>query len=351
MAAPMSFPAARWIRRMAGRTHRRCWTRNPAACKRCCTTVTSTPRPLRRSTWRRCAKSSRNAACCSRRDSTPKLAAGGRARRSRRRLQRDAGPAPPAAGHARARPWSRWITPLQALSSPGKRFDTHFFIASAPARQDARHDAHEAVQSAWMRPRAALESYWRGEIVLAPPQVMSLAHLARHSGVDAMLAEADSPPALRGAALHLRDRGHARHRLSRRRMPSGARSRHARSAAPGAARPAPGAAGRLRGVLALTIGVMEFLTLTALILFGAYLIKSREQKRRVALLASHLGNYQIEHLMEKPDRGLPALPRRKRPRAPRPDLEPAGHQRADAFRPVHALRRRVLEGRLLPMRA
>jgi hypothetical protein len=43
---------------------------------------------------------------------------------------------------------------------------------------------------------------------------------------------------------------------------------------------------------------MEFLTLTALILFGAYLIKNREQKRRVALLASHLGNYQIEHLME-----------------------------------------------------
>ena len=44
---------------------------------------------------------------------------------------------------------------------------------------------------------------------------------------------------------------------------------------------------------------MEVLTLTALILFGAYLIKSREQKRRVVLLASHLGNYQIEHLMEQ----------------------------------------------------
>ena len=44
---------------------------------------------------------------------------------------------------------------------------------------------------------------------------------------------------------------------------------------------------------------MEVLTLTALIFFGAYLIKSREQKRRVALLASHLGNYQIEHLMEQ----------------------------------------------------
>jgi len=43
---------------------------------------------------------------------------------------------------------------------------------------------------------------------------------------------------------------------------------------------------------------MEILTLTALIFFGAYLIKTREQKRRVVLLASHLGNYQIERLME-----------------------------------------------------
>ena len=92
------------------------------------------------------------------------------------------------------RPWSRWITPLQSLSSPGKRFDTRFFVARAPAGQDARHDAHEAVQSAWLRPRAALESYWRGEIALAPPQVMSLAHLARHASVDAILAEAGSRP-------------------------------------------------------------------------------------------------------------------------------------------------------------
>jgi 8-oxo-dGTP pyrophosphatase MutT (NUDIX family) len=92
------------------------------------------------------------------------------------------------------RPWSRWITPLLSLSSPGKRFDTRFFIARAPAGQDALHDAHEAVHSAWLRPRAALESYWRGEIVLAAPQIMSLAHLGRFESVDAMLAEADSRP-------------------------------------------------------------------------------------------------------------------------------------------------------------
>ena len=43
---------------------------------------------------------------------------------------------------------------------------------------------------------------------------------------------------------------------------------------------------------------MESLTLVALIVIGAYLLKSRDQRRRIALLGSHLGNYQIEKLME-----------------------------------------------------
>ena len=54
----------------------------------------------------------------------------------------------------------------------------------------ARHDDHEAIHSVWLRPRAALEAYWRGEIALAPPQIMSLVHLARHASVAAMMAEA-----------------------------------------------------------------------------------------------------------------------------------------------------------------
>ena len=43
---------------------------------------------------------------------------------------------------------------------------------------------------------------------------------------------------------------------------------------------------------------MEAFILTALLLLGAYLLKSREQKRRIVLLAGHLGRYQIEKLME-----------------------------------------------------
>ncbi|VTU40173.1 hypothetical protein H4CHR_04990 [Variovorax sp. PBS-H4] len=43
---------------------------------------------------------------------------------------------------------------------------------------------------------------------------------------------------------------------------------------------------------------MEFLTLAAVLLLAVHLLKTREQKRRILLLASHLGRYQIERLME-----------------------------------------------------
>ena len=43
---------------------------------------------------------------------------------------------------------------------------------------------------------------------------------------------------------------------------------------------------------------MEILTLVALFAAGFYILKSREQRLRIALLASHLGRHQIEKLME-----------------------------------------------------
>jgi 8-oxo-dGTP pyrophosphatase MutT (NUDIX family) len=86
-------------------------------------------------------------------------------------------------------PWSRWITPRMP-SVTNKRFDTRFFVAAIPADQEARHDNHEATESVWVSPRLALEQYWTGKIELAPPQIMSLAHLARHSTVQGVLEEA-----------------------------------------------------------------------------------------------------------------------------------------------------------------
>ncbi|MBI2770170.1 MAG: NUDIX hydrolase [Burkholderiales bacterium] len=86
-------------------------------------------------------------------------------------------------------PWSRWITPRVA-SVVNKRFDTRFFVAAVAPGQQATHDNHEATESAWLSPRAALEQYWQRQIELAPPQIMSLAHLARHGSVQSVLAEA-----------------------------------------------------------------------------------------------------------------------------------------------------------------
>ena len=43
---------------------------------------------------------------------------------------------------------------------------------------------------------------------------------------------------------------------------------------------------------------MEFLVFAMLIAFGVHTLKSRDQRRRIALLGSVLGKYQIEKLME-----------------------------------------------------
>jgi 8-oxo-dGTP pyrophosphatase MutT (NUDIX family) len=95
-------------------------------------------------------------------------------------------------------PWSRWITPT--LSSVGrKRFDTRFFVATVPPGQEPRHDEHEATESLWLTPRAALRQYWEGAIEMAPPQIMSLTHLARHRSVASVIAAAQArrPPCIR----------------------------------------------------------------------------------------------------------------------------------------------------------
>jgi 8-oxo-dGTP pyrophosphatase MutT (NUDIX family) len=94
-------------------------------------------------------------------------------------------------------PWSRWITPVTPSVS-SKRFDTRFFVAAIPENQVASHDNHETTDSAWLQPRTALEQYRDGQIELAPPQIMSLAHLARHNTVHGVMsaARATRPPVI-----------------------------------------------------------------------------------------------------------------------------------------------------------
>ena len=90
-------------------------------------------------------------------------------------------------------PWSRWITPKMSSVSH-KRFDTRFFIAALPANQTASSANHETTESIWLSPREALTSYWNKEISLAPPQIMSLVHLARHDSVASIMQLAKQTP-------------------------------------------------------------------------------------------------------------------------------------------------------------
>jgi len=90
-------------------------------------------------------------------------------------------------------PFTRWITPNRP-SVMNKRFDARFFLAAVPAGQQALHDNIEATESEWLSPRQALRDNWDGRIEVAPPQSMSLLHLARYDRVDQALADAASRP-------------------------------------------------------------------------------------------------------------------------------------------------------------
>ncbi len=101
-------------------------------------------------------------------------------------------------------PLSRWITPKRPALMK-KRFDTRFFVARSPAGANARHDGQEATHSVWLEPRRALFAYRDGDIVLAPPQIMTLAMLARMPTVETVLANlrAVTPPLVEPVAFLL----------------------------------------------------------------------------------------------------------------------------------------------------
>ena len=123
-------------------------------------------------------------------------------------------------------PWSRWITPLVG-GVVRKRFDTRFFVAAVPEGQQPVHDQHEAVESVWLTPRAALEQYWAGAIQMAPPQIMSLSHLSRFERVEQVLAQARgrTPPTIRPESFDIEGGrmlcypGDERHSVRERAMP------------------------------------------------------------------------------------------------------------------------------------
>jgi 8-oxo-dGTP pyrophosphatase MutT (NUDIX family) len=83
-------------------------------------------------------------------------------------------------------PWSRWITPEQVKI----RFDTWFFVAAAPPGAEATPDGGECVDSRWLRPAAALETFRRGELMLVLPTIKHLEALAQAESVADALEKA-----------------------------------------------------------------------------------------------------------------------------------------------------------------
>jgi 8-oxo-dGTP pyrophosphatase MutT (NUDIX family) len=86
--------------------------------------------------------------------------------------------------------FAHWITP----ASRPKRFDTHFFLADAPADQLAAHDGGESVDSVWIRPAQALAETEAGLRKLVFATRLNLMKLAGCATVAAAFVAAAAAP-------------------------------------------------------------------------------------------------------------------------------------------------------------
>jgi 8-oxo-dGTP pyrophosphatase MutT (NUDIX family) len=83
-------------------------------------------------------------------------------------------------------PYAHWITPPVVP----KRFDTHFFLAAAPADQLAVHDGGESVDSVWINPGRALREQEAGNYTIIFPTRLNLKMLDESASVAEAFAAA-----------------------------------------------------------------------------------------------------------------------------------------------------------------
>jgi 8-oxo-dGTP pyrophosphatase MutT (NUDIX family) len=82
--------------------------------------------------------------------------------------------------------FSRWITPPEVKI----RFDTHFFLAAAPAGAQPRVDGAECIDLGWFTPAAALEAHRAGGLELVFPTIKNLEQISPFRSADALLHHA-----------------------------------------------------------------------------------------------------------------------------------------------------------------
>lgn len=75
--------------------------------------------------------------------------------------------------------FAHWITPEMLP----KRFDTHFYLAEAPADHLAIHDGHESVDSVWISPKDALKGNEDGTYQIIFPTRVNVELLGESTSV------------------------------------------------------------------------------------------------------------------------------------------------------------------------
>jgi 8-oxo-dGTP pyrophosphatase MutT (NUDIX family) len=82
--------------------------------------------------------------------------------------------------------FSHWITP-EPLPI---RYDVRFFVAEAPAKQDALHDGSELIRHVWITPQDALDAYKCGDFGIVLPTIMTLRELCAFKTVGDVIKSA-----------------------------------------------------------------------------------------------------------------------------------------------------------------
>ena len=82
--------------------------------------------------------------------------------------------------------FAHWVTPPMMP----KRFDTHFYLAVAPADHLAVHDGYESVDSRWITPKAAVKGASEGLYTIIFPTLMNVELLGQSHDVETAMSMA-----------------------------------------------------------------------------------------------------------------------------------------------------------------
>ena len=99
--------------------------------------------------------------------------------------------------------FAHWITP----EGMPKRFDTHFFITTAPAEQEAAHDRLETSEGVWITPAGALERSEQGTFPLVFATIRQLRDLATFGSVKEALESTTTRHVVTHMPLLVRENG------------------------------------------------------------------------------------------------------------------------------------------------